>query len=147
MRNAECGLRNVAYEHKEGQSFSVAGLGAIFLNRVKSFRHYYNTHHQKGIIRWKTGQLTTPGRRCDDCSIILPGSSIANILLADTAVSSSAMLGMFRSYDGFVDGRPIRCGRRASALRSFDFTAAMFEFFAAATWAWLITPDFGFCNG
>jgi hypothetical protein len=60
---------------------------------------------------------------------------------------SSAMPGMFDSCDGFVDGRAIGCGRRAGGLRSFDFAAAMFVFFAAATGAWLITPDFGFCNG
>jgi hypothetical protein len=99
----------------------------------------------KRIILWKTGQLTTPGRRCDDCSIILPGSSIANILLAGTSVSSSATLGMFGSMT--ICRRPIRCRRRPGGLRSFDFSAAMFVFFAAATGAWLITPDFGFCNG
>ena len=39
--DTDFGIKGIgdSYEHKESQSFSVAGLGAIFLNQVKSFRH------------------------------------------------------------------------------------------------------------
>jgi hypothetical protein len=42
-----------SYEHKKSQSFSVPGLGAIFLNQIKSFRHLLlRLHHDQQVREW-----------------------------------------------------------------------------------------------